>query len=68
MPLCQVYHMDIVPHACSVMGFIIISEYIQVFPLAHRNLGYIGHEVIGNTAGVLAYSPAFMGPDGVEIP
>ena len=68
MPLCQVYHMDIIPDAGAVRRGIIVAEYPQAGQLAHCHLGNVGYQIVGDAVGILPDEPAGMRPDGVEVP
>ena len=63
----QVYYVDIISDAGSVGGVVVVAEYVKLFQLAYGNLGDVGHQVIGDTVGVLADGSALMGTDGIEI-
>ena len=64
----QIHHMDIVPHAGAVGGAVVIAVDVDLLQLAHRDLGDIGDQVVGNAVGVLADEAALVGTDGVEVP
>ena len=67
MTFGKVYDVDIIPDACAVFGGIVIAEHIEVVELAYGNLWDIGHEVIGNTVGVLTDESAYVCADGVKV-
>ena len=54
MCLCEVYDIDVVPEACSVLCRIVVSEYAQALPLADSRLGDERHEIVRNAARKLA--------------
>ena len=60
--------MDVVPDTGAVMGVVVISVDTQEFPAAHRHLGDVGHQVIGNAPGVLTDAAGCVGTDGIKIP
>ena len=66
--LGQVHHMNIIPDAGAVGGIVVVAIDVELFQLAHRHLGDIGHQVVGDAVGVLADQAALMGADGIEIP
>ena len=63
----KVNNMDIVAHTCAVMGRIIVPADIEIRELAYRHLRNIRHKVSGNTVGILAYTPALVRTDGIEV-
>src|SRR5699024_3193946 len=63
----QVHHMDVVPHAGAVGGVIVVAVDMDLFQLARRHLGDVGHQVVGDAVGVFADQAGRMGPDGVEV-
>ena len=67
MAFGKIHHMDIVSHTGSVRSIIIVAEHPQFLQLAHSHLGDIGHQIIGDTVGVLSDGTALVSADGVEI-
>ena len=63
----EVNDMDIVAHSCAIGGVVVISKNSQFFTLAYGNLGDVGHQVIGDTVGILTYQAALVCADGVEV-
>src|SRR5699024_198220 len=68
MALGQVHHMDVVPDAGAVVGGVIVAVNAELFPAAHSHLGDVGHQVVGDTPGVLTHPSGGVGADGVEVP
>jgi NRPS condensation-like uncharacterized protein len=64
---CKVYNVDIISYACAVNGIIVVAENVEFFQFSNRNLRNIGHEVVGDSLGVLTDKSAFVSTDGVEI-
>jgi len=64
---CQVDHVKIIPHACSIGRIIIIAEHVQRGPAANGHLRHIGHQIVGHAMRVLADLAAGMGANRVEI-
>lgn len=50
----QVTNVDIVAHAGTVGGGVVIAKDLNGLELTHGNLRDIGHQVVGDTLGVLA--------------
>ena len=50
-----------------VPGGVVISKHTQLLQFARGHLGDIGHEVVGNTGRVLAYSTRLVRSDRVEV-
>ncbi len=63
----EINHMDVVAHAGSVRGVVVVAEHPNAFQLSHGYLRHIGKQVVGDALGVLADKPAFVGADGVEV-
>ena len=68
MALGQVHHMDIVSHAGAVVGIVVIAVDAELLPAADGYLGDIGHQIVGDTSGVLADQAGLVGADGIEVP
>ena len=68
MTASQVHHVDVIAHAGAVRGGIVVAKHAQLLELAGGYLRNVGHQVIGNPHGILAYEAAFVRADGVEIP
>ena len=58
----------LVAHARAVGSGIIVAEHAHLFELAYGNLCDIRREIVWYAAGVLAYQPALVRADGVEVP
>ena len=67
MSLRQIDHMDVVSYAGSVRSVIVVSEYVELFQLAHGNLGDVGHQVVGDAVGILTDHAALVSADGIEV-
>ena len=67
MGVRQIEHMDIVPDARAVVGGVVVAEHPELLQLADGDLSNIGHEVVGYAVGILAYAPALVRADGVEV-
>ena len=64
---CKVYNMDVITHAGTGGGGIIVAVDMDLFQLAHRHLGDVGHQVVGDAVGVLADFAGRMRADGIEV-
>mmetsp|Transcript_26906 Transcript_26906/g.43159 ORF Transcript_26906/g.43159 Transcript_26906/m.43159 type:complete len:237 (-) Transcript_26906:59-769(-) len=60
--------MDVVPHASSVWGVIVIPEHAEALPSADSYLLHKGHEVVGNRVWALTNPSTWVRADGVEVP
>ena len=67
MSVGQIDHVDVVTHAGTVMGVIVITEYTQFLAHSDGRLCNVGHEVVGDAVGILANQAALMCTDGVEV-
>ena len=67
MALGQVHHMDVIPHAGAVRGVVVVAENMQLLQLAHRDLGDVGDQIVGDTVRVLADETAVVGADRIKI-
>ena len=63
----QVDNMDIVAHASAVRGRIVVAADVEALELADGDLSDIGHEVAGDSVGILADAPALVRADGIEV-
>ena len=63
----KVNDVDIVAHSCAIGGVVVVTKDAQLLTLAYGYLGDVGHQVIGDTVGILAYQAALVCADGVEI-
>jgi len=63
----EVNDMDIVAHSCAIGGVVVVTKDSQFFALAYGNLGDVGHQVIGDTVGILTYQAALVCTDGIEV-
>ena len=63
----QVDNMNVVAHAGSVGGRVVIAKDVDLLQLADSDLGDVGHEVVGDAVGVLADQAGRMRTDGVEV-
>ena len=68
VPLRQIHHVDVVPHAGAVGGGIIVAEDDQLLANAAGGLGDEGHQVVGDAVGRFADAARGVGPHGVEVP
>ena len=59
--------MNVITHAGSVGGIIIITEDTQLFQLANCHLCDVRHQVVGDTIGVLTDGAALVCSDRVEV-
>ena len=60
--------MDVISHAGSVFGGIVVAEYAQLCPLAHYDFLDVGEEVVGVHERLVAQQVACMRAAGVEVP
>mmetsp|Transcript_15500 Transcript_15500/g.31468 ORF Transcript_15500/g.31468 Transcript_15500/m.31468 type:complete len:223 (+) Transcript_15500:380-1048(+) len=65
--LRKVFHMQVVPHTCSVNCWPVVSEYAQLFFSSHCHLLDEGKEVCRDL-GRLSDAPTRVGSDWVEVP
>ena len=63
----QVHHVDVVADAGAVGGGVVVAKDVDLFQLADRHLGDVGHQVVGDAVGVLADQARLVGADGVEV-
>ena len=63
----EVNDVDIVAHSCTIGGVVVVTKDAQLFTLAYSYLGDVGHQVIGDTVGILTYQAALVCADGVEV-
>ena len=63
----EVNDVDIVAHSCTIGGVVVVTKDAEFFALAYGYLGDVGHQVIGDTVGILTYQAALVCADGVEI-
>lgn len=63
----EVHDVDVVAHSGAVGGVIVVAKDSQLLASANGGLGDVGHEVVGDAVGVLAYESALVRPDGVEV-
>lgn len=59
--------MNVVAHARSIRGVVVIPKNRQEFASSHSCLADIGHQVVGRSVRVLADVTAGVGADRVEI-
>ena len=59
--------MDIVAHARAIRGRIVVAADVEALELADGDLSDIGHEVAGDSVGILADAPALVRADGIEV-
>ena len=64
---CKVAYVDIIAHACTIVGVVIIAENAQLLADTYCGLRDIRHEVIGDTIGVLAHRSGWMRTYGIKI-
>mmetsp|Transcript_8724 Transcript_8724/g.28822 ORF Transcript_8724/g.28822 Transcript_8724/m.28822 type:complete len:270 (+) Transcript_8724:809-1618(+) len=67
VPLGQVDHVDVVPHASAVGRRVIVTEDGEARPLADGDLLQEGHQVVRDALRVLADAAGRVGADGVEV-
>ena len=67
MGLREVYDVDVVTEAGSVLGRIVIAEDAQAFAFSNRGLSDERHEIVRHTARKLADKGRRMGSDRVEV-
>ena len=60
--------MDIVPHTSAVRRVVVITKYPHMIQLAQCHLCHIGHQIVGDSVGILAQQTADVSTDRVEIP
>ena len=65
--LGQVHHVDVVAHPGAVHRGVVLPVHVQVLQFAHRHLGDVGDQVVGDALGVLPDAAALVGADGVEV-
>ena len=63
----EVDDVDVVAHAGAVVGGIVVAVDVQLLKLADGHLGYVGHQVVGDAARILADESALVRADGVEV-
>jgi len=64
----KVTHVNVVAHPGTVGSGVIVAVHIEMWQGADGYAGYIGHQVVGDAHGRLAYESGFVGSDGIEIP
>ena len=67
MPLCKIHHMNIIADSSSVRCRIIITKHMDFFQFSHRDLGNIGHQIVGDAVGVFSYQAGGMRADRIEV-
>ena len=67
MTLCEIYDMDIVANAGSVLGLIVIAEDTEADQLSDCNLGDVRKQVIRHTLRVLSHASGFVCADRVKV-
>ena len=63
----QIAHMDVVANAGTIGRGVVVAKDLNGLELANGDLGDVGHQVVGDTLGVLADQARRMGTDGVEV-
>ena len=64
----QVHHMQVITLAGTVGGIIVATKYGQLFQLPGSHTPDVGHQVVGNTVGIVTQQAGCMGTDGVKVP
>ena len=67
MSLGEIYNVNIVAKACTVLGRIVISEDAQALALADCSLGDERNEIVRNTARKFTDESRRMSSDRIEI-
>ena len=63
----EVYHVDVVTYASAVVSVVVVTEHTELCTLTNGCLCDVGHEVVGDTIGVLTDGTALVCTDGVEV-
>ena len=63
----QVAYVDIITHASTVMGRIIVTKDSKFLTLTYSDLRDIRHQIVGNAIRILSYSSTRMGSHRIEI-
>ena len=63
----QIHHMDIIADTRTVRRIVIVSEYIELFAFAHRDLRDVRHQVVWFTIRIFPDPAAYMCADRIEI-
>ena len=67
MAFGQIYDMDVVAHAGAVGGVVVVAENAEFLAQSDRGLRNVGHQIVRDSVGVLAYAAARMRTDGVKV-
>ena len=63
----QIHDVNIITHAGSVRGWIVITIHRYGFKLTNRDLGDVWHQVVWDTVRIFTNATRWMGADRVEI-
>ena len=63
----QVNYVDVVTHTCAIWGVIVVTEDTKLLADTDSRLCNVGHKVVRDAVGVLAYQAGLVGTDGIEI-
>ena len=67
MTFRQVHNMDVVPDTGTIGRGVVIAKHMDFFKFSHRDLGNIGHQIVGDAVGVFSYQAGGMRADGIEV-
>lgn len=59
--------MDVIAHTGAVRSGVVHAEDCEILAAADGDLGDVGHEVVGNARGVLAYATGGVGAARIEV-
>ena len=63
----QVNHVDVVAHAGTINGRVVVTEDVQVLAATHSNLRDKGHQVVRDARRVLTDTTGLVRTNGVEV-
>lgn len=52
----------------AIRSVVVAAKHTDAFPLSHRHLGDVRHQVIGNAVGVFTDHAGLVGTNWIEIP
>lgn len=64
---CQVSHMNVVPHSCSIWRVVIITVNFQEWKMARCYLLDIGHQIVWDIVGIFSKKTRRVGTNWVEV-
>ena len=67
MALGQIDDVDIIAHAGTVRGVVVVAEDGQPFAAADGDLRDVGHQIVGNAVRVFSDQAGFVRADGVKV-